>query len=147
MICSFGSKEYGISNEVVVGRGSTVLIRWIVIYPVGNAIQRLNNRGELSVHVTILHCCFTLLLFLLGPDVCSRFWRHLTYRWLKRCYFLFLFLTHKQLQLIEIKSNYYLTLKQITILTFFFLSFFLTGISTMNHPMNYTKEQLSDETL
>ena len=40
-------------------QGSSVLIRWIVIYPVGNAIQRLNNRGVLSVHVTICHCCIT----------------------------------------------------------------------------------------
>ena len=66
VIFMFGLKKYGVSNEMFVKRDSASLIRWIVIYPVDSTIQRLNNRGVLSVHVTIFVCCVTLFLFLFG---------------------------------------------------------------------------------
>ena len=34
-----------LSSEYIVRLVSQILIRWIVIYPVDRAIQRLNNRG------------------------------------------------------------------------------------------------------
>ena len=43
---------------------SLILIRWIVIYPVGNAIQLLNNRGQMfsSLSSVLVYIYFVVLV-------------------------------------------------------------------------------------
>ena len=39
------------SGRNAMGSQITILIRWIVIYPMDSAIQRLNNRGQELISV------------------------------------------------------------------------------------------------
>ena len=48
---------------------SLIDIRWILIYPVGSAIQRLNKRGLIPIHwFTTMFLFFSVLRFLILLD-------------------------------------------------------------------------------